>query len=139
MLNSIALMNGLTEKMDFLQSRQRLLSQNISNADTPGFAARDLKTPDFKQTLGRYMDRQSLSTGKLSLSSTSAGHVTHLQMMNRAETGERVRQPYEITMSQNGVNLEEQMMAASQTAVDYQLMTNVYTKNVDMLRAAMKA
>lgn len=139
MLGSIALMNGITEKMGYLQTRQRILAQNITHADTPGYAAMDVSAPDFRKSMSRFMGYKPLMQGeKLSVEKTDAGHVVHLQRIDRAEEGSRVRKTYEIAPVKNSVSLEEQMMSASQTAIDYQLVTNIYTKNVDMLRAAMR-
>ena len=139
MLESIALMNGITQKMDYLQTRQRVLAQNITNADSPGYKAKDVSAPDFKVTMRRYMDKNQTNAGeKLSLATTQPGQVSHLQMLNRADSGDTVRKPYEVHPGKNAVNLEEQMLNASQTAVDYQLITNLYNKNVDLLRAAIK-
>lgn len=139
MLNSIALMNGITNKMDYLQVRQRVLAQNISNADSPGYQAKDVQAPDFRSTMARYINKNSLQSGqKLSMTLTSPMHGNRIQLLDRAETGDRVRQPYEVKPAKNGVTMEEQMMNAASTAVDYQLVTNVYSKNLDMLRSAIK-
>ena len=139
MLESIALIGGLNQKMDYLQVRQRVLSQNISQADTPGYAAMDVKKPDFRKTLGRYTGRTVLQQGeKISVNKTDTGHFDRRQLLNRAETGNEVRQPYEIAPAKNAVSLEEQMINASQTAVDYQLVTNLYNKNLDLIRAAIR-
>lgn len=139
MLESIALVNGLSQKMDFLQVRQRVLSQNITNADTPGYASLDVKKPDFSKTLGRYTNRLALQEGeKIGIAKTSSAHFDRRQLLNRAETGDAVRQPYEIAPAKNAVSLEEQMINASQTAVDYQLVTNLYNKNLDLIRAAIR-
>lgn len=140
MLESIALMNGFTDKMNYLQVRQRVLSQNISNADTPGYQSMEVKNPDFGRTLARYSNRSYLVNEgeKIAVSTTNSAHVAHKQMIDRKETGDRVRQPYEVAPAKNSVNIEDQMMQASQTAIDYQLATNLYNKNVGMLRAAMK-
>jgi len=138
MLEQIALLNGLTQKMNFLQTRQRILSQNISNADNPGYAAMDLKKPDFAKTLGMSAVTGVGSGQAISMTTTSPLHSSHIQLLGRAEAGERIRQPYEITKTKNSVNLEEQVMSASQTASDYQLVTNIYNKNIDMMNAAIK-
>lgn len=139
MLDSIALMNGMTQKMDYLQTRQRVMAQNITHSDTPGYQAMDVKAPDFKRTLGRYINPNQTNNGeRLSLATPKDGMVPHLQMLNRVDNGNRVRQPYEIAPAKNAVNLEEQMLQASQTAIDYQLVTNLYNKNVDLLRAAIR-
>lgn len=140
MLESIALMNGITEKMGYLQTRQRILAQNITHADTPGYMAMDVSKPDFRKSMSRFMGYQPLATGeKLSVSTTNAAHAAHLKHIDRATSGDRVRKTYEVTPAKNSVSLEEQMMNASQTAIDYQLVTNVYNKNVDMIRAAIRS
>ncbi len=137
MFESIAIMNGLTQKMDYLQTRQRVLAQNISNADTPGYTAMDVKAPDFKKEMGRYFDPNKLAGAKLSLDTTASGHMNQRMSVGRPTDGDKNRQPYEIAPAKNAVSLEEQMMNASQTAIDYQLVTNLYTKQIGMLRTAM--
>ena len=140
MLESIALMNGMSQKMDYLQVRQRVLAQNLTNADSPGYQAMDVKAPDFKKTLRRFINTNQTNAGeKLSLTTTQPGQVAHKQLLNRADSGDRVRQTYEVAPGKNAINLEEQMMQASQTAIDYQLVTNLYNKNVDLLRTAMRS
>jgi flagellar basal-body rod protein FlgB len=139
MLDSIALMNGINEKMGYLQTRQRVLSQNITNSDSPNYQAMDVTAPSFKDTMGRFINPSQVNGGtKLSLTTTSPGQVSHLQLLNRADTGSRVEQTYEVTPIKNSVNVEEQMMQSSTTAVDYQLVTNLYSKNLNLLRASMK-
>lgn len=139
MLGSIALMNGITEKMAYLQTRQRILAQNLSNADTPDYVAMDVKAPDFRKSMARFTGHMPMVEGqKISMDKTSGGHVAHRQLIDRAEEGNPVRRTYEMEPVKNSITLEEQMMNASQNAVDYQLVTNIYTKQVDMLRAAMR-
>ena len=41
----------LRERMTWLNQRQDVLSQNVANADTPGYVARDLKPLDFDDML----------------------------------------------------------------------------------------
>lgn len=139
MLGSIALMNGITEKMAYLQTRQRILSQNLSNADTPGYVAHDVKAPDFRKSMARFTGHLPLAEGqKITVEKTSDAHVSHIQRVDRAIEGDRQRRVYEIEPVKNSITLEEQMLNASQNAVDYQLVTNVYNKQVDMLRSAMR-
>lgn len=140
MLGSIALMNGITEKMAYLQTRQRILAQNLSNADTPDYVAMDVKAPDFRKSMARFTGHLPMVEGqKISMDKTSGGHVAHRQRIDRAEEGNPVRRTYEMEPVKNSITLEEQMMNASQNAVDYQLVTNIYNKQVDMLRAAMRS
>lgn len=139
MLENIALFNGLTEKMGFLQTRQRVIAQNITQADTPDYKAHDVKKPDFRDSMAIFLNRNVLERGdKLSVSSTSDKHFTHRQLLDRRDHGNAVRKTYEVAPVGNSVSIEEQMMQASQTAIDYQLITNIYSKNTDLLRTAMR-
>ena len=45
----LPLVGMLKTRMRWLESRQKLLAENIANSDTPGYRQRDLKTLDFKQ------------------------------------------------------------------------------------------
>lgn len=138
MLENIALMNGLTQKMGFLQTRQRVLAQNLTNANTPGYQAMDVDKPDYSKSMGHYMGRLSMVAGqKLPMTTTSSAHMDKKAMMSRPETGDAMRKTYQVTPSKNSVSLEEQMMQSSQNAIEYQLVTNIYNKNTDLLKAAI--
>ncbi len=52
-LPEIPLLSMLKTRMTWLNQRQDVLSQNVANADTPGYAAHDLKPVDFSQELLR--------------------------------------------------------------------------------------
>ena len=54
----IPLLSMLKERMAWLSQRQDVLSQNVANADTPGYTARDLKPVDFEQALKRTSTQQ---------------------------------------------------------------------------------
>lgn len=137
MLENINLFNGLNDKMAFLAQRQKTIAQNISNADTPGYRPNDLKTPDFASVL-----RVSAgATPQLAMAKTSAGHVSGLTRikMGREEAKEIAqRRTYEVSPTSNAVDIEEQMMKSSENNMDYQLITNLYGKNMDLLRSAMR-
>ena len=50
-LPEIPLLGILRERMSWLSARQNVLSQNVANADTPGYSAVDLKPVDFEKVL----------------------------------------------------------------------------------------
>lgn len=137
MLETMNLFNGLNEKMAYLAQRQKTLSQNITNADTPGYRPTDLKTPDFARTLGT-----SAGNGgkRLGLASTAPGHVSGLTPLTVGSSKSVTqRRTYEVSPTGNGVDIEEQMMKSSQTNMDYQMITNLYSKNMDILRMSMRS
>jgi flagellar basal-body rod protein FlgB len=49
----IPLLGMLRERMSWLNARQDTLSQNVANADSPGYLARDLKPMNFEDMMKR--------------------------------------------------------------------------------------
>ncbi len=139
MMENIALFAGMQQKMDWLQSRQRVLSQNITNSDTPGYQSMDVKAPNFGKTMAPYMGGlKSASMSKLSMSTTASTHIGAQEQASAPVKMQANRERYDVTPTGNSVSMEEQMMSASQNAVEYQLITNLYNKNLDILHAAMR-
>lgn len=128
---NIGLFKGITAKMQFLDQRQRVIAQNVANADTPGYRPHDLKDVDFGRVLTK-----ATKENRLRPVTTNNGH---LAAHNEVESPKNRRQGmvYEIGPDGNSVILEEQMVKATQTAMDYNLMTTLYQKNVGMLRTAI--
>ena len=68
-ISDLPIFSMLRTRMNWHQERQRLLAENVSNADTPGYRPRDLAPLDF----GRQVQQAS---GQLQLALTAPGHVT---------------------------------------------------------------
>ena len=62
----------MRERMTWLNQRQDLLSQNVANADTPGYVAHDLKALDFAQQL-RHAAGPAQAAGQLMI--TDPRHI----------------------------------------------------------------
>ncbi len=125
MLNQLTMFQQLDARMHWLTDRQTVLSSNIANADTPGFAAKDLKPLNFKQHLGGQLAMQTAATGHL------AGFVP-------ASTAKAVAVKAEsATPDGNTVSLEDELQKSSQTSMDYNLASQLYQKNKNMLRIAV--
>ena len=67
----VPLLSMLKSRMSWLEARQNVLSQNVANADTPGYAARDLKPMDFESLV----KGASGSAFNTQLSTTDARHI----------------------------------------------------------------
>jgi flagellar basal-body rod protein FlgB len=128
---NIALFKGLGAKMDFLNFRQRLISQNIANSDTPGFKPQDLKPVDF----GAVLKDVAASKGVM-METTNAMHMPNPNAIENTEASKQ-KKTYEVAPAGNAVIMEEQLIAANQTMMDYNLMTSLYQKNVGMIRTAL--
>ncbi|MEL7486321.1 MAG: flagellar basal body rod protein FlgB [Pseudomonadota bacterium] len=120
-----SLLSSLTQRLEFLSQRSAVIAENIANADTPDYAARDVKKPDFS-----------------SLARTAALKVSdprHLQGARSAAAGEIVRAPDgDAALNGNRVSLETQMVKLSETRMGYQMASTVYRKGLDLMRIAVR-
>ncbi len=125
------LFDVIARKMDWLSQRQKVLAANVANADTPGFAPRDLREGPFER-----MVRGQLAV--VQPRRTDAQHLTPAGAGGKGEAREfEPRERYETAPSGNAVVLEEQLVKVQQTQVDYQTMTNLYSKHLRMYATAL--
>jgi flagellar basal-body rod protein FlgB len=126
-VTDLPLVSMLKTRMHWHQTRQKLLAENVSNADTPGFKPKDLKEPVFTPG-GRPVG------GALGIERTSTGHLAG----EGAEFGEDPMNArrFETTPSGNAVSLEDEMLKVSQNQSDFQLAASLYQKSLQMLRIA---
>ena len=128
-LNQFKVFKALGARMNWLQSRQRVLAENVANSDTPGYKAMDIRPLSFKNTL-------ATAQSNLNLRKT---HQAHFGASN-GDSSVRVvteRVDFEGNASGNNVVLEEEMMKSAETATDYRLAANLYKKSVGLLRLAI--
>lgn len=128
---NLALFKAIGAKMDFLNQRQRIISQNVSNSDTPGYKPQDLVPVDFSKVLKDVTDKSSVS-----LDTTDAQHLPPPSQINDPRADAQ-KETYEVAPVGNAVIMEEQLINAGQNVADYNLMTNLMQKNVNMLRTAI--
>ncbi len=130
-MTDLALLNAAGAKIKYLSKQQELISQNIANADTPGFKPKQLTPVDFAAFLGK-----SGVSNTLKMANTNTDH-----MLPGAALGSGKKQPqkmtYEVAPAGNAVILEEQMVKASDTRMNFDLMVNLYNKNMSLLRTAI--
>ena len=129
-LGKLDLFRMASGKMGWLNERQTVLAQNIANADTPGYQARDLKSQDFSRMLGAHKP--------IHVSKTSVGHIEGTIARNDFRiTKEKNRDVYEVNPNKNAVVMEEQLMKVSESNMNYKLASNIYKKNLSMFKLAL--
>lgn len=133
MTDNIALLRAMTAKMGYLDQRQKVLSQNIANADTPGYQPHDLTKVDFSGLLKDVAGGRQIA---LSPVATNAAHMTGAGDIDDPKNREQ-KVTYEVAPAGNAVILEEQMVSSAQNTMDYNLMTTLYQKNINMIRTAL--
>ena len=130
-LKNIALFQAMGAKMNYLSTRQGVIAQNIANADTPDYRPRDLTKVDFGAVL-----QEVTGSKKVRMEKTASGHMLPGGDIDDPKN-RKSRFMYEVAPDDNGVIIEEQMIKASQTTMDYNLMTNLMRKNVGMIQTAL--
>jgi flagellar basal-body rod protein FlgB len=131
-LNNLKLFKMALTKMDWAAQRQKVLAQNISNADTPDYRPKDLKQVNFKDVLKGEMDV------RVPVSRTDARHLkgTIPEAEPFRENG--VRKTFEESPDGNQVVIEEQMQKVSETRSDYNTAVQLMQTHMKMLRIAVK-
>jgi len=130
-INDLPVLSALRTKMQWHQERQRVLSENVSNSDTPNFKPRDLVEPKF--------DATGVSAagpmGSLAMMRTS---TDHLAPPGAAQTFAPDRKGvFQTRPAGNSVNLEDEMLKVSANQMDYAAVTSLYSKSLHLLKTAI--
>ena len=135
----LTLMRALTAKMGWVEERQKVIAQNIANADTPGYRPQDLKPIDFKSLLKNSTSSASINAS--GLATTSGKHISSSGTPSGAGKYPTSweKNPYEVSPVGNAVVLEEQLLKMNQNMTDHRLITNLYEKNIGMLKTSLRS
>jgi flagellar basal-body rod protein FlgB len=128
-LPDVPLLSMLRERMNWLHQRQDVLSQNVANADTPGYVARDLKPLDFEEALSSTSSGAALMTTNTRHIALTPSHV------NKFEDHDAPDQ--ESSPNGNSVALESEMVKVSDTQAEFQAAANLYSKAMMMMKEAI--
>ena len=129
-LDAVPLFSMLKARMDYETQRQRVLSENVANSDTPGFAPHDLQGFTFAGAL-------SAAAGGVDPVRTNAAHLA-----GRARQGAFKPQASpdgEVKLDGNQVVLEEEMTKMSDSRGAYDAAVTLYQQSLNMLRTAARA
>lgn len=129
-ISDLPVLSALRTKMQWHQARQRVLSENVANSDTPKFKPRDLVEPKFDNSGARIG-----STGTLAMAVTSAGHIAPSGGAQSYDVNGRVG--FQTRPAGNAVSLEEEMMKVSANQMDYAAVSSLYSKSLHLLKTAI--
>ncbi len=128
-IGDIPLFAALKGKMQWHQTRQTVLAENVANAETPNYRGRDLAEYSFA-------DQMRHSTISVATASTNAKHFSVGGSRSPAFGAQRMNS-FEIMPEGNGVTLEEEMMKVTTNQMDYQAATTLYTRSMRLLKIAL--
>jgi flagellar basal-body rod protein FlgB len=126
-ISDIPLFSMLRTRMHWHQERQRLLAENVSNADTPNYQARDLTPPQF--------NRRQAPLAQVALLRTEGSHIGASGLS--ASQFESRLGGAAVRPGGNGVNLEDQMIKVASNQMDYQAVTSLYQRSLGLIKTAV--
>lgn len=143
--NNLPLLGALKSKMGWLNQRQKVVSENVANAQTPGFRPHDLKAQDFQSLLKQARSQPSAQAtlgassdvSKVGLMRTQGGHIGS-RVSGRNDAAREVRPDSETTLDGNAVVLEEQMVKMAESRMQFEAAVAFYTKSLAMVRMASR-
>lgn len=131
MLSDLPFFSALKTQMQWHSARQAVLAENIANADTPGYRARDLERVDHGS---RFAIAKPQAAGP---SRTDSKHISGRSIVEASGFDNQRSATFEITPEGNSVVLEEEAMKMTANQLDYQTVATLYQKSLGMLRTAV--
>ena len=131
-LAEIPLFAMLRGRLGYLGERQKVIAQNVANADTPGYVGGDLKPFSFQAKMQ--------AQGPAAMAATQAGHIKP-PSASRGPGAQfkSVKSPgSETTLNGNAVVLEEEMIKMGDARMQYDAAIGFYQKSLNLLRLAAK-
>jgi flagellar basal-body rod protein FlgB len=126
-ISDIPILSMLRTRMQWHQERQRLLAENVANADTPEYRSQDLAPLDFSRT----------QPSTIGLVRTAAAHMLAASDGASGQFESDGKDPFEVRPAGNAVNVEDEMMKVASNQMDYQAATQLYTRSLGLIKLAL--
>lgn len=136
-IGDVTLMDALKTRMRWHQARQRVIAENVANADSPGYRAKDLAEPTLPAaaTAASGASSGQVRAPAVALAVTSSGHMAGSGGTGGFKTVGKG--DFEVRPSGNAVDLEEQMTKSAENQLDYQTAASLYQQSLGLLRVAL--
>lgn len=134
-LGDIPLFAMLRNRLGYLGERQKVIAENVANADTARYVPEDLKPYTFDAKL-----QMARADGVSMMSTTQPGHITPPSARSGlgAQFKSRKSPDSETTLNGNAVVLEEEMIKMSDARMNYDAAITFYQKSLGLLRMAAR-
>jgi len=120
-----------TQALDLWQRRADVLANNLANADTPGYLARDI---DFRKALSA---AGGSGDGSLPLQAPTAGQIGNGPNAGPGQAALEYRVPTQPSMDGNTVDAQVEQSDFAANTVHYQASLSFITAQIHMLRTAI--
>lgn len=130
MAGDLPILSALKARMHWHQTRQKLLSENVANADSVGYKPRDLKS------FGASYAAANLGVASVQPRVTAANHIGAADPYEATFSPDKGKGA-ETVPSGNSVSLEEEMTKLAENQMDYAAAISLYTKSMNYLKIAL--
>ncbi len=125
-ITDIPILSMLRTRMEWHQERQRVLAENVANADTPGYRPLDLAPPNFEQ---------ELTAPSVALARTDPEHIAG--DLDGSRFASDAEPHYEVRPGGNAVNHEDEMMKVASNQMDFDAVADLYTRSLALIKLAV--
>ncbi|NND49344.1 MAG: flagellar basal body rod protein FlgB [Rhizobiales bacterium] len=130
-LTDLPVLSALKQRMHWHDARQRVLAENVANANMPNFTPHDVVAMNQKQV------QSGVQAVRVAV--TQANHIEGKSVQSKSSTGEREVGGWETTPDGNSVVLEEQMMKLTENQMEHQMVTTLYSRSLALLRSSVRS
>ena len=123
----IPILSMLRTRMQWQQARQEVLAENVANADTPDYRPKDLAPLSFQN---------AMEDAPLTLVRTDVDHMTSDGADSRFATASNQR--FEVRPGGNGVTHEDEMMKVASNQMDFEAVSDLYSRSLALIKLAVK-
>jgi flagellar basal-body rod protein FlgB len=124
-ITDIPLLSMLRTRMEWHQERQRVLAENVANADTPNYHARDLAPPNFED---------QLMAPSVALARTDPDHIAGAD--DGSPFASQGDLHYEVRPAGNAVSHEDEMMKVASNQMDFDAVADLYSRSLALIKLA---
>jgi flagellar basal-body rod protein FlgB len=129
-LNSMSFFQLASQRMSWLSANQRVVAENIANADTPGFKAREVSPFETLVDGSRTGGVRTTHAGHIQGGGHAGGQASGLPTTADSAA-------WETTIDGNTVVLEQQTLKAAEISESYRLAAQLYGKGHQLLSLAV--
>jgi flagellar basal-body rod protein FlgB len=130
-ITDIPILSMLRTRLEWSQARQRVLAENVANADTPQYQAQDLAPLKFEAPT-----RAPASRATVALARTEGGHIAGLGLSQAPFEAQSLAN-HEVRPTGNAVSLEDEMMKVAANQMDFQAATALYMRSLSLIKTAL--
>jgi flagellar basal-body rod protein FlgB len=124
-ISDIPILSMLRTRMQWHQARQQVLAENVANADTPNYQAKDLAPPNFER---------ELASASLQLARTEPGHIG---VSGGTQFANDSTAHYDVRPRGNSVTHEDEMMKVAGNQMDFEAASSLYTHSLALIKLAI--